>query len=80
MGLHPIGQSSGAVFAWIVLSDPTEEPSKARQTAAGSPKGGARRHRQSDRATVFPKRGSSMVDDLSDKQRVLQGIDLPWKR
>ena len=37
LSLHCVGRSTEEVFDAQVLFDPAEEPSKARQSAAGSP-------------------------------------------
>ena len=47
---HRVGQSAEEVFDAQVLFDPAEEPSKARQTASGSPEGGAQRAMRESRS------------------------------
>ena len=48
LGLHRVGRSAEEVFDAQVLS-------KARQTASGSPEGGAQRHQQLDLTAVLVK-------------------------
>ena len=50
LGLHCVGRSAEEVFDAQVLFDPAEEPSKARQTASGSPEGGAQRAMRESRS------------------------------
>ena len=57
LSLHRGGRSAEEVFDAHVLFDPAEEPSKAKQTAAGGPEVGAQRHQQCDLPAVLVKRG-----------------------
>ena len=50
LSLHCVGRSTEEVFDAQVLFDPAEEPSKARQTASGSPEGGAQRAMRESRS------------------------------
>ena len=60
LGLHRVGRGAEEVFDAQVLFDPAAEPSKARQTAVGSPEGGAQRHQQFDLPAVLLKRGDRL--------------------